>query len=92
MAVDEMAIIEELLRKKHIRHYSPYGQLKEITTKILNEIPVFNCPICNNNNVPLIYKATMEKGDKTVDIYECACCGKVPNFAHDIKIEATIKL
>ena len=89
--VGDMATIEEMLRDKHIRHYAPYGQLKVVTAKEPDKVPLFDCPICGNKDVPLLHKATMVKGDKEVDIYECACCGKVPNVAKDIHIKATVR-
>lgn len=53
---------------------------------------MFDCPICKHENVPLNYKATYTKGKITLDIYECACCGKVPNIATDIKIKSVVEL
>ncbi len=90
--VGDVATIEELLRDKHIRHYTPYGQLKVVTTKELDKVPLFDCPICRNKDIPLLYKATMTKGDKEIDIWECACCGKVPNIDKDVRIKATVEL
>jgi len=90
--IGDVALIEELLKDKHVRHFAPYGQLKEVTTKNPDEIPIIDCPVCKVNDVPLIYKDTMRKGDKEIDIYECGCCGKVPNIADDIKIKSVVKL
>lgn len=90
--IKRTALIEELRTNIHVRHFAPYGQLKEITAKNPDEIPLFDCSVCKVRDVPLIYKATMVKGDKEIDIYECAHCGKVPNIAKDIKITASVKL
>jgi Zn ribbon nucleic-acid-binding protein len=88
---DEVALVEELFNK-HSRHYVPYGALKVITTKSVDEIPLIDCPACKTENVPLSYRCTMVKGDKTIDIYECAKCGKVPNVSQDVEIKKVVKL
>ncbi len=85
------AIIEETSKDKIVRHYSPYGQLKDIVVKEGEAIPLIDCPVCKTIDVPISFKATMTKGDKSVDIFECAVCGKVPNLATDIKIKGYVE-
>ena len=90
--IGNVALVEEVLKDKRVRHYAPYGQLKVVTTKEPNIVPLFDCPVCGYKDIPLLHKATMTKGDKEVDIWECACCGKVPNVAEDVVIKATVEL
>jgi hypothetical protein len=91
--LDQEVTVEELLKQdKHVRHYIPYSRLKEIRVKTPNEIPLVDCPACKNKDVPLIYKTTFTKGRIHVDIFECACCGKVPNITDDLKIKTTVNL
>ncbi len=81
------AIIEELGKEKVVRHYSPYGMLKDIVVKEGQGIPLIDCPVCKTVDAPVSFKATMTKGDKQIDIYECSVCGKVPNLTKDIKVK-----
>jgi len=86
-------IVEELLKAdKHVRHYTVYGRMRAITTKEPDKIPLIDCPTCGQKSVPMNYKTTMVKGDKEIDIWECACCGKVPNAAEDVEIKAYVEL
>ena len=88
---ERTATIEELTKAKMTRHYAPYGQLNVIVTKEKDgRIPLIDCPVCKTINAPLNYKTTMVKGDKSIDLYECAVCGKVPNLTDDIAIKGYV--
>jgi len=89
---NRIAIIEELGKVILVRHYSPYGILKEITVKEGERIPLIDCPMCKTIDVPISYKTTMTKGKKSIDIYECTICGKVPNITTDIKVKSYVEL
>jgi hypothetical protein len=84
------AVVEELFGKKH-HHYAPFGRLKPLDVKEGEDLLLIDCPICGIRDAPLSFKATMAKGDKSIDIYECAYCGKVPNLGVDIKIKGRIR-
>ncbi len=55
-------------------------------------IPIIDCPICHTKDVPLSHVAAMTKGKKTVEIWECSNCGKVPNIGEDIKVKRYISV
>lgn len=55
-------------------------------------IPIIDCPICEAKDVPLSHEATMTKGDKAIEIWQCSSCGKVPNIANNLKIKRYISI
>lgn len=55
-------------------------------------IPIIDCPTCGAKDVPLSHEATMTKGEKTIEIWACSSCGKVPNVAEDLRIKRWISI
>jgi len=55
-------------------------------------IPIIDCPICGAKDVPLSYEVTMSKGKKTIEMWSCSSCGKVPNILKDLKVKRWVSV